>query len=328
MPIVKAENMMFTDKTFTMIIYGPPGIGKTSLALSAPHPILIDFDRGIARVKPYHRKDTIVCDDYYQVLEDINSPEVKAAETVIIDTGGSFVTYLQAWAMKENPSTNRQHDNKTISLKGHGAVKAEFLRFSNFIRDILHKNLIYIFHSDEQKDKDGNPMQRLLCEGAARTIVWQPCDFGGFMEMNGDKRTITFSPSERFFAKGCFGITGQYTVPTLEGPEMANDFLTKLFDKARANIAKENEYYAPLRDQYERTMADAESLIKEIDSPDAANAAAKTIPNMKHALTSLSEIRAMFAARVKELGYVFDKKTKEYSEPNPPENTETEEASE
>lgn len=62
--IKQPEEMTFSDKTFSMILYGSPGVGKTTLALSAPDPIIIDFDRGISRVKAQHRKPTIVCDTY------------------------------------------------------------------------------------------------------------------------------------------------------------------------------------------------------------------------------------------------------------------------
>lgn len=55
--IKKPNEMTFTDKKFSMILYGAPGVGKTTLALSAPDPILIDFDRGVSRVKAYHRED-------------------------------------------------------------------------------------------------------------------------------------------------------------------------------------------------------------------------------------------------------------------------------
>lgn len=42
--IRQPEEMTFTDKKFSMIIYGSPGLGKTTLALSAPAPVIIDFD--------------------------------------------------------------------------------------------------------------------------------------------------------------------------------------------------------------------------------------------------------------------------------------------
>ena len=119
------ETMTFTDKNFSMILYGAPGLGKPTLALSAPKPILIDFDHGISRVKAYHRKATMVCKTYEEVLADIQSPEIADFETIVIDTGGAFVSYLQDWAMRTNPAQNRQK-NGALSLKGFGAVKQEF----------------------------------------------------------------------------------------------------------------------------------------------------------------------------------------------------------
>lgn len=106
--IRQPEEMTFTDKKFSMIIYGSPGLGKTTLALSAPAPVIIDFDRGISRVKAYHRKTTIECQTYEEVLDDLQSPIVKDCQTLIIDTGGSFISFLQDWAMRSDPASNQK----------------------------------------------------------------------------------------------------------------------------------------------------------------------------------------------------------------------------
>lgn len=309
--IKQPNELTFSDKKFSMILYGSPGIGKTTLALSAPSPVLIDFDRGISRVKSYHRRLTIVCSTYDEVLEDIKSPEIKDCETIIIDTGGSFVTFLQAWAMRINPSVNCQKDGKTISIKGFGAVKQEFLRFTSYVRDVLNKNVIYVFHSDETKDKDGNPQQRLLCEGAAKNIVWQPCDFGGYVQMIGKDRVVSFTPTQEYFAKGCYGIEGDRKVPTLK-PDDPNDFITKLFAEARANIAAESATLAPLQEQYDKIIAQAKETIGAIKTVEDANAAAKAIPEWEHALTSKREAGAMLKEKTDELGFVWDKTAKTY----------------
>lgn len=303
-------DMSFSDKKFSMILYGSPGLGKTTLALSAPAPVLIDFDRGVSRVKAYHRKTTIVCQTYEEVLEDIRSPEIKDCQTIIIDTGGSFVTYLQDWAMRTNPAQNRQK-NGALSLKGFGAVKQEFQRFTNMVRDTMNKNIIYIFHSDEQKDKDGNPMQRLQCEGAARNLVWQPCDLGAYMQMIGNRRVVNFTPTDEFFAKGCYGIDGQREVPTI-GLTDKNDFLARLFDEARANIDAENDAFIPIKEQYDAVMADAREIIASVSTAEEANAAAEILPNLEHALTSKKECGALLNERAKEIGLVWDKTTKKY----------------
>jgi len=303
--IKKPEEMTFSDKKFSMLLYGSPGVGKTTLALSAPDPIIIDFDRGMSRVKAQHRKTAIFCDTYEEVLNDIKSPEVSDCQTLIIDTGGSFVTFLQDWAMRTNPTVNRQK-NGAISLKGFGAVKSEFSRFTSMVKDVMNKNIIYVFHSQEQQDKDGNAQQRLMCEGAAKNIVWTPCDFGGYVQMIGDQRVICFSPEQEFFAKGCHGINGKYTIPNL-GDADSNDFLTRIFDKAKANIEAENEAFAPIREQYDKTMIQVQDIIENIVDAETANAAVSSIPALEHVLTSEKEARAMLKAKTDELGLKYTK---------------------
>lgn len=303
--IKKPEEMTFSDKKFSMLLYGAPGVGKTTLALSAPDPIIIDFDRGMSRVKAQHRKTAIFCDTYEEVLDNIKSPEVSNCQTLIIDTGGSFVTFLQDWAMRTNPTVNQQK-NGAISLKGFGAVKSEFSRFTSAVKDVMNKNIIYVFHSQEQQDKDGNAQQRLMCEGAAKNIVWTPCDFGGYVQMIGDQRVICFSPEQEFFAKGCHGINGKYTIPNL-GDADSNDFLTRIFDKAKANIEAENEAFAPIREQYDKTMIQVQDIIENIVDAETANAAVSSIPALEHVLTSEKEARAMLKAKTDELGLKYTK---------------------
>lgn len=310
--IKQPSELTFNNKKFSVILYGSPGVGKTTLALSAPEPVLIDFDRGISRVKAYHRRPTIVCSTYEEVLKDIESPEIADFETIVVDTGGSFVNFLQDWAMRTNPAVNRQK-NGALSLKGFGAVKAEFLRFTNLLRDTINKNVIYVFHSEEQRDKDGNPQQRLLCEGAARNLVWQPCDFGGFVQMIGGSRVVSFSPTQEYFAKGCYGIEGQFVIPNI-GANDKNDFLANLFAQAHKNIDDEAQAFAPVKADYEKAMAESKAIIDAVKSADDANAAVKKVLKLEHALTSKKEASALLAAKATELGFVFDKGTKKYRE--------------
>jgi hypothetical protein len=308
--IVRPEEMSFENKKFVVILYGSPGIGKTTLAFSAPKPILVDFDKGVSRVKAYHRKDTIMCSNYKEVLSDIASPAIKDYETIVIDTGGSFVTYLQDWAMKENPAVNTQK-NGAISLKGFGAVKAEFIRFSNYVRDILNKNLIYVFHSVEEKDKEGNPMQRLLCEGSARNLVWQPADLGGYIQMIGNKRTISFTPEQEFFAKGCYGIEGRKEIPTLS-PTDKNDFLTRLFEEAKENLKKESEVFLPVKQKYEEVMEQAKDIVEAAQTADDVNKAVEELQKLDHALTSKKESALLLHEKATSLGLTYDKTSKTY----------------
>ena len=303
--IVTPENMSFDSKKFSMILYGSPGVGKTTLALSAPDPILIDFDRGMSRVRTQHRKTAIFCDTYEDVLSDLESPAMKDFQTIVVDTGGSFITYLQDWAMRSDPKVNKQK-NGAISLKGFGAVKQEFNRFTGYVKDTLNKNLIYVFHSMEQTDKDGNPQVRLMCEGAAKNIVWTPCDFGGYVQMIGNQRVVCFTPEQEYFAKGCHGITGQIAVPEL-GPNDENNFITKLFDKAKANIAAEAEAYAPIKAQYEAVMETVRKMLESVTDAESANKVSTDIQALAHASTSLKESSKMLKDKAASIGLVYSK---------------------
>lgn len=303
--IVTPENMSFDSKKFSMILYGSPGVGKTTLALSAPDPILIDFDRGMSRVKAQHRKPAIFCSTYEEVLSDIQSPAMKDFQTIVVDTGGSFITFLQDWAMRSDPKVNRQK-NGAISLKGFGAVKQEFVRFTNYVKDTLDKNLIYVFHSQEQSDKDGNATQRLMCEGAAKNIVWTPCDFGGYVQMIGNQRVVCFTPEQEYFAKGCHGITGQIAVPEL-GPNDENNFISKLFDIAKANIAAEADAYAPIKAQYDAVMETVRKMLESVTDAESANKVSADIQALAHASTSLRESSKMLKDKAASIGLVYSK---------------------
>lgn len=304
MAIVRPENMDFSGQKFSAIIYGSPGVGKTTLALSAPAPVLIDFDRGVSRVRACHRKATIMCSTYEEVLADIQSPEMAEFQTIVIDTGGSFVTFLKDWAMREKGA--KQKNGEFNSLKGFGFVKNEFNRFTDYVKTILNKNVIYVFHAQEQSDKDGNPTQRLLCEGSVRNTVWNPCDFGGYVQMVGSQRMICFTPEQEYFAKGTHGIVGRWPIPEL-GENDHNNFMEKLFATARENIAKEKEMYAPQREAYDSTMMEVKRIVDRVTDVESANAAVFEIQALDHALTSKKEASAMLTAKTKQLGLKYSK---------------------
>lgn len=309
--IVQPANMDFGEQKFSAIIYGPPGIGKTTLALSAPNPILIDFDRGTSRVRAQHRRATIVCGTYEEVLSDVRSSEMADYETVIIDTGGSFVTFLKDWAFRTQSGAKTKNGD-FHGMKGFGYVKTEFAGFTDELKYVLNKHVIYVFHSQEEKDKDGNIVQRLLCEGSARNTVWNPCDFGGFVQVINGKRYICFTPEQEYFAKGCHGISGRYEIPELK-VDTPNDFMSRLFAQARANIQAETEMFAPVREQYEAVMAQAKVIVDGISDIDTANAAIPKIKALEHALTSKREVGALLNAKTAVCGLFFDKVLGQYT---------------
>lgn len=305
MAIKKPEQMDFSDKRFTLVLSGQPGVGKTTVAMSAPNPILFDLDNGVSRLRAEHRGLTASNDTYEGLLADMQSDEYKRAESVIIDTGGSLIQLMQPWAKKQDAKAAR--DGRAM----FGVIKREFDRLTHQIRSIDKKHLIIIFHTTEQQKGD-IITTRLSCEGSAKDIVWTPADLGCYMYIMAGKRLMGFTPTEEYFAKSCFGISGLRSVPDLQ-PGQKNDFLTKLFEEAKVNLAHDMELFAPQKEAYNQAVTAGKKLIEDAKDLDALTVAAATIKEMPHALTSKAELGAALGEKAKALGGVWDKEAGKYA---------------
>lgn len=305
MAIVKPSEMNFANKNFIMILTGLPGVGKTTLALSAPDPVLIDADQGIVRVRPEHRKDSSVCQTYEELLSDVKS-FYGAYKTVVIDTGGALIDMLKDWAMRTEPSANKK--NGGISQTGFGIVKSEFLRLSAELR--RHFNVIFIFHV--AKDRNGEDVYYdLICEGSAKNSVWQPADVGAYMYISNGERYLGFTPTANYTAKAAYGIEGIVKVPKLTS-DQPNTLVTELFNTMRSTLEAENAQGEKEQEMYETAMAQGREIIAAVDDGASATDASKVLKNLPHALTSQKELSALLKQRVAELGLVWSKSARAY----------------
>lgn len=304
--IRKPAEMVKTENRFRVLIAGYPGIGKTTLGLSAPKPLLIDVDFGINRTMASVRKDYIQPESYEELLNDLKG-DLSDYETIVIDTGGKLLDLMKAYVIK-NDIKNAKKDG-TLSLQGYGAVGREFSRFMNYIYFDLRKHCVIIFHAVEEK-QDEETKLRILVEGNTKNTVWQNVELGGFIEMRGNKKTIGFDNCERYFAKSSFGIKGNYTIPELDGTQQ-NDFLTKLFEQANKNIQEESKVFEEERKQYQEVMNALNPLIENmtLENVNEVIEAIKTVP---HILTSEKEAKAHFAEKIKELNLVWNKEKQQY----------------
>lgn len=303
--IVKPENMDFTNKNIIMIVSGLPGVGKTTLALSAPDVVLIDADEGMARVKPEHRKDSSMVKTYEELLEDIRSFEGRY-KTVVIDTCGALIDLMKDWAMRTEPSASKKSGG--FSQQGYGFIKTEFLRLSADLRKKF--NVVFLFHAS--KDKQGDEVfYDIVCEGSAKTLVYQPADLAAYLHMINGERYLGFNPTMNYNAKSAYGIKGLVKVPELRDGE-PNQFLTTLFATVKANIAAEAADLKPQKEAYERAIQAGMEAISALEEPKQVQEIAGRIKALTHALTSEKELNAALRARVKDLGITYNKETKTY----------------
>jgi len=310
MAIRQPEEILGQKKRIRMLIAGYPGIGKTTLALSAPRPLHIDCDFGLDRVEARYRVPFIQPQSYDELLADLVPENLRDFETLVFDTGGQLLTLMSLWAMKKDPKYGQR--DGTLSLKGYGFVGKEFMRLMDYCFYELKKHIVMVFHAVEEKDGD-NTRLRIKVEGQTKNNVWEPMDLGGFMEMHGNDRVIGFSNCERYFAKGTRGIKGVMKVPEL-GPDKPNDFLTRLFDQYYKQAADEVRMAEEQKRAYEAVMEKGQAIIAKIEDANTANQAVEEMKQLEHVLTSHQELAYLFSQKVAELNLVLDKKTKQYVE--------------
>ena len=314
--IQEGYKMDFSKQTFGVILYGAPGVGKTTLAMSdgnnGADTLLIDLEHGIGRTNPLHRMNCKILSaaTYEEVLKDLDTDEARAAKTIVIDTAGSLVEYLKDWAMRTKPGAKTQR-GEWNGLKGFGFVKSELDSFVNKIKVVMNKNIVFIFHADEKVDRDGNPIQRLRCEGSFRNTVWTGIDFGCLVQIQGGKRYANFSPDDDNPAKGCHGIEGKIEIPYL-GDGVKNDFLCWLFDTARKNMQEENAAVADKIKNYQSIIWAVKDMVEGVTDADSANACLKAVGGMEHVLTSKKEAGKILNDKCKALGLTYSKATGSY----------------
>lgn len=303
--MIRQPNDPRPAKKMRMIIAGLPGLGKSSLALSAPKPLLIDLDKGIDRIEPEWRVPFIQDDTYEEVLADLTEKNLKEFETIVVDTGGKLQSIMTPYLIKQDAKNGQS--NGALSLRGFGALNMELQNFLDKL-ERFNKHVIIVFHATEEKDGDDTKL-RIMAQGAFRNTVWQPMDLGGFIEMRNNKRVIGFSPCDRYYAKGTRGISGVFEIPELKHGDK-NDFLARLFKMYAKKDEEDSSKANDELDKYNKALDEIDMMLSAV--VDCDSAAQFNLDAVEHALTSRDEGKAKFLAKLKELGIRYDGRSKKY----------------
>lgn len=298
MSLIKKKEEIELPKTIVGCITGVCGIGKTTLALSAPKPLLLDTDNGIHRVQSEYRADCVQVKSYQDIL-DVLEEDLSDYETIVIDTLGELVNFmLKYFADKDKSLITR---GGTYNIKIWGFIKQEFQNLKLKLQ-LLNKHLIFVSHVKEDKDGE-NKVYRMDVAGSTSETVTKILDFLGFCEMLGKARSISFTPSARFYAKNSIELNDYLEIPQLKTGDK-NDFLTK--EVIEPTIAKRKQESAALKINEEK-LQQGRYLIEQATEPNAVLTAFKemdlSIYNKKVLFNELSE---------KFSGYKFDSKKGEF----------------
>ena len=297
---IKKPSELQTNSLLKVLIYGQPGIGKSTIALSFPDPLMIDCDRGVHRVQPEHLSDTVEVNDWTDV-DEVLKENLSAYKTIIFDTGGKLIDFMTDFLVKKNPKF-AQADG-TFSLKGYGARKIMFQQLLSRLH-VSGKHVIFVAHEREERDGD-NRFVRPEIGGSSGNDLIKELDLVAYMEAIGKKRTIHFNPQDKFYAKNACKLPESMEVPDVS---KGNNFMQSIVQKYNESLKQRletSEAYNELMNLINQGAANSKNA-------DDMNELVSTIQDFEHIWDS--KLRASYLIRDKahELNLTFDKKTGQY----------------
>jgi hypothetical protein len=185
-------------QTITLLIYGSPGIGKTSLAFTAEAPLLLDTDKGAHRSA--FRKDRVLIEKWADI-SSMTPADLADYKTIVVDTVGRLLDVMTADIIQRQPKM--QGYGGALSLQGYGALKAAYATWLASLAS-MGKDVILVAHDKEDKKGD-DLIVRPDIQGSSYQEVFKRADGIGYLSMVGRSKVLDFSPTDRWIGKNAAG---------------------------------------------------------------------------------------------------------------------------
>jgi len=304
MSLIKKPSELVVRSKIKALFYGQAGMGKTTLALSAPRPLLLDFDGGVSRVNYTHIKDTVQISTFKEAL-DVMQEDLSDYDTIVVDTLGKMMDYAIIHVC----------GNAIPRIQDWSKINQEFNSFVR-IASNLNKHLIFIAHRDIRKEGEDNVFVPAVREKNYSTIVTE-LDLLGYMEMNKSVRQVTFNPTSRNDGKNTCNLPECIQIPISvdkDGNGIKNDFIENYIISAfeKNHVARKEAGML-----YTNLIEELKNEIVLITDSDSANDFVSRIDAWEHIGNSKAVAGKMVAEHCKKLNLAFDKEAKKYV-PAPP----------
>lgn len=290
-------------KRIRVLIYGQPGLGKTSTAFTANKPLLLDFDKGAHRSRQRkHIKEINAWSDVVEMMQN-GASELAPFETIVVDTTGRCLDVIGAHLIASNYKLGNK--NGALSLQGWGELKGVFASWMKQLT-LLDKDVVLIAHDKEEKDGDVKTV-RPDVQGGSYGEVMKVVDFAGYLYKNNNERTLDFNPTDKWVGKNAADFSPLVIPDFTSEPDWFSVILQKMKDAMSSN--------AITSASVENVVTEWEDTIMGFTSADDFNKVFPQLSTLNKAV--LTQVASVLRKRREELGIAFDKDTKTFSDAKP-----------
>ena len=308
MSLIRKSTELNIPTNVKMMIYGQAGMGKSTVALSAPKPLLLDFDNGVKRMNMAHLEniDTVQVTSWNDV-QLVLQEDLSVYQTIVVDTIGKMMDFIITYKC----------GTRQPSIRDWGGINAEFSWMTRTLSS-LKKHIIFVAHRDTRKEGDDTVFIPALREKSYNSIVTE-LDLLGYLEMKSERgeqrRTITFDPTSRNDGKNTCNLPSVMEVPTIldknGNPTTKNDFISTRIIAPYLTMLQSKKAE---QEAYNKVLSDITGRLELVADAASANDFIAHIDDFNHVGSSKMKASMMLAAKAKELGLIFNKETKTYSD--------------
>lgn len=281
--------------SITLLEFGQPGVGKTSLAFTSERPLLLDFDGGAYRSE--YRRDSVQVRTWDDIM-GLTAEDLAPYATVVVDTVGRLLDALSVYIVQQNPKMGR--GTGALTLQGYGELKSAY---AGWLKTLLSygKDVVLVAHDREEKDND-TIIVRPDIQGGSYGEVFKRADGIAYMYRGVKGTILDFNPSDKWVGKNAGGL------PVLAVPHFSTtpDFLAGIILRIKHKLNAMTEHD-------EATKAEVEAWRVRFSVATTADALTAMVSEASRVGGTVgAQVKALLSERAKVLGVKWAAKEKRY----------------
>ena len=171
---------------YSVLFYGAPKTGKTTISSKFPGALLCAFERGYNALPGVFAQQIDSWNDFKKVIKQLSKPEVaEKFQTVVIDTGDIAYDYCVKYICSRESTAEKTYETIGDIPYGKGYTLA-MQEYDEQFRKILQMNygLVIISHEKDKafKDEAGNEYNQIIpsLDNRAHLVCSRTCDLIGY----------------------------------------------------------------------------------------------------------------------------------------------------